>query len=236
VAGLRELVAILPADDQALLDRLRRCLGSADPVVRATVLDVLAELRTADAGPFAAALSDADHRVRLRAVGGLVGTGAIRLVAGAAGDRSREVRVAVADGLAALAAELTGTGPADARDTLERLAGDPDVLVRAAAFKAAGALGCPRPLDTLAARALNRTAGEAWQVRVGAAQALAAAGPSVAVTPLAAAMSDPHADVRKAAAVALARMRAAPAAAAALDAAARDGDADVRAYARVPRR
>jgi HEAT repeat protein len=211
-------------------------------VVRSAVLDVLTELRTADAGPFAAALSDADHRVRLRAVGGLVATGAVRLVAGAAADRSREVRVAVADGLAALAAELTGpgtgTGPADAREALERLAGDPDILVRAAAFKAAGALGCPPPLDTLAARALNRTAeaGEAWQVRVGAAQALAAASPRVAVAPLVAAMSDPHADVRKAAAVALAPMRAVPVAAAALDAAARDGDADVRAYARASRR
>jgi len=262
VAGLRELVAILPADDQALLDGLRLRLGSPDPVVRSAVLDVLAEMRNADAGPFAAALSDADHRVRLRTIGGLVTTGAARLVAEAAADRSREVRVAVADGLAALAAELTGTGPADAREALKRLAGDPDVLVRAAAFKAAAALGCPPPLDTLAARVLNRTAGadkagadkagadkagagatgagqasagEAWEVRVGAAQALAAASPSVAVTPLVAAMSDPHANVRKAAVIALAPMRADPAAAAALDAAARDDDADVRAYARLDR-
>jgi HEAT repeat protein len=105
-------------------------------------------MRVADAGPFAAALSDADHRVRLRAVSGLVSTGEARLVAGAAADRSRKVRVAVADGLAALAAELTETGHADAGGALERLAGDPDVLVRAAAFKAAGALGGPAPLDT----------------------------------------------------------------------------------------
>ena len=79
-------------------------------------------MRVADAGPFAAALSDADHRVRLRAVSGLVSTVEARLVAGAAADRSREVRVAVADGLAALAAELTETGHADARGALERLA------------------------------------------------------------------------------------------------------------------
>jgi succinate dehydrogenase/fumarate reductase flavoprotein subunit/HEAT repeat protein len=261
VAGLRELVAILPADDGALLDSLRRGLGSPDPVVRSAVLDLLREMRVADAGPFAAALSDADHRVRLRAIGGLVATGSARLVAGASADRSREVRVAVADALAALAAELTGTGTgaADAREALERLAGDPDVLVRAAAFKAAGALGCPHPLDTLAARVLNRTAAadgtgtdgagtdgagtdgaaeafEAWEVRVGAAQALAAASPGVAVTPLVAAMSDPHANVRKAAVTALAPMRADPAAAAALNAAADDGDADVRAYARASRR
>ena len=154
VAGLRELVAILPADDEALLDSLRRRLGSPDPVVRSAVLDLLREMRAADAGPFAAALSDADYRVRLRAVSGLVSTGEARLVAGAAADRSREVRVAVADGLAVLAAELTETGPADVRAAVQRLAGDPDVLVRAAAFKAAGALGCPSPLDTLAARVL----------------------------------------------------------------------------------
>ena len=144
----------------------------------------------------AAALSDADHRVRLRAVSGLVSTGAARLVAGAAADRSREVRIAVADGLAALAAELTETGPADAREALERLAGDPDVLVRAAAFKAAGALGCPPPLDTLAVRVLRRTAA-AWEDRAGAAQALAPmhAYPA-AVEALHAAASDSDAEVR----------------------------------------
>jgi len=231
VAGLRELVAILPADDEALLDDLRRRLGSPDPVVRSAVLDLLREMRAADAGPFAAALSDADYRVRLRAVSGLVSTGEACLVAGAAADRSREVRVAVADGLAVLAAELTETGPADVRAAVERLAGDPDVLVRAAAFKAAGALGCPSPLDTLAARVLRRAAA-AWEVRAGAAQALAAASPVVAVGPLVAAVSDPHANVRKAAVTALAPMRAYPGAMEALHAAASDGDADVRAYAR----
>jgi hypothetical protein len=101
VAGLRELVAILSGDDQPLLDSLRLRLDSPDPVVRSAVLDVLRELHTADAGPFAAALSDADHRVRLRAIAGLVAARAAGLVAGAAADRSREVRVAVAAGLAA---------------------------------------------------------------------------------------------------------------------------------------
>jgi succinate dehydrogenase/fumarate reductase flavoprotein subunit/HEAT repeat protein len=231
VAGLRELVAILPADDEALLDSLRLRLGSPDPVVRSAVLDLLREMRVAEVGPFAAALSDADHRVRLRAVSGLVFTRQARLVAAAAADRSREVRVAVADGLAALAAELAETGPADGREALERLAHDPDVLVQAAAFKAAGALGCPPPLDILAARMLRRTAA-AWEVRAGAARALAAASPVVAVGPLVAAVSDPHANVRKAAVTALAPMRAYPGAVEALHAAACDGDADVRAYAR----
>jgi succinate dehydrogenase/fumarate reductase flavoprotein subunit/HEAT repeat protein len=244
VAGLRELVAILPAGDEPLLASLRFRLDSPDPVVRSAVLEVLRELRTGDAGPFAAALSDADHRVRLRAITGLVAAGEPRLVAGAAADRSREVRVGVADGLAALAAELTETGQADARAALERLAGDSDALVRAAAFKAAGALGCPPPLDALAAGVLGagvlaagvlgRTAAAegSWEVRAGAAQALAAASPGVAVGPLVTAVSDPHANVRKAAVTALAPMYAHPAAAAALHAAASDSDADVRAYAR----
>jgi HEAT repeat protein len=72
----------------------------------------------------------------------------------------------------------------------------------------------------------------AWQARAGAAQALAAALPDVAVPPLAGALRDPHADVRKAAVIALAPMSGHPAAAAALRAAADDSDADVRAYAR----
>jgi uncharacterized protein (DUF849 family) len=53
-----------------------------------------------------------------------------------------------------------------------------------------------------------------------------------AVGPLVAAVSDPHANVRKAAVTALAPMRAYPEAAEALHTAASDGDADVRAYAR----
>ena len=123
---------------------------------------------------------------------------------------------------------------ADLRRALELLAGDRDPLVRAAAFKAAGAVGCPPPLDTIAARALatGPDGDAAWQARAGAAQALAAARPQLAVEPLATAAVDPHPEVRKAAVMALASMRAHPAAAAALRVAATDGDADVRAYAR----
>jgi HEAT repeat protein len=72
----------------------------------------------------------------------------------------------------------------------------------------------------------------AWQARAGAAQALAASPPDVAVPPLASALRDPHADVRKAAVIALAPMSGHPAAAEALRAAVDDSDADVRAYAR----
>jgi HEAT repeat protein len=222
-AGLRELVAVLPRDDNPLLDALSGRLGSPDPVVRSAMLDVLAQLRTDDPAPFASALSDPDHRVRLRAVRGLASVGQDRLIAEAAGDGSREVRVAVAEGLASLPA-----GPV-VTDAVGRLADDRDPLVQAAAFKAAGALGCPPPLDVLAAGAITAAA---WQVRAGAAQALAAAGPDAAVPPLTAALSDPHADVRKAAVIALTQMEASPAVVAALRTAAADPDADVRAYAR----
>jgi HEAT repeat protein len=268
-AGLRELVALLPAQDEELLAALRAALASPDPVVRCAILDVLRELR-AGAGPiFAAAMADPDHRVRLCAVKGLVSTGETNLVAGASVDRSREVRVAVAEGLAILGAthaegripEIAwqagpdGTGDPsqaespipegdlragtdeDLRRALELLADDRDPLVRAAAFKAAGAVGCPPPLDAIAARALaaGPDADSAWQARAGAAHALAAAPPQLAVAPLASAAADPHPEVRKAAVMALAAMRAHPAAAVALQvvaAADGDADADVRAYAR----
>jgi succinate dehydrogenase/fumarate reductase flavoprotein subunit/HEAT repeat protein len=239
-AGLRELVALLPASDEELQEALRAALASPDPVVRSAILDVLREIRAGDGPVFAAAVADADHRVRLSAVRGLVAAGETGLVAGAAEDHSREVRVAVAEGLALLgASSAADTIPeseaaGDLRRALELLAGDRDPLVRAAAFKAAGAVGCPPPLDAIAARALAQgpTVDATWQARVGAAVALAAARPQLAVEPLVSAAADPHPEVRKAAVMALASMRAHPAAAAALRLAAADGDADVRAYAR----
>ncbi|HEY9242425.1 MAG TPA: HEAT repeat domain-containing protein, partial [Streptosporangiaceae bacterium] len=72
----------------------------------------------------------------------------------------------------------------------------------------------------------------AWQVRVGAAQALAAAGPQLALASLGGATADPHADVRKAAVISLAAQAGLPAAREILHAALADTDADVRAYAR----
>ncbi|ETK36086.1 HEAT repeat domain-containing protein [Microbispora sp. ATCC PTA-5024] len=99
--------------------------------------------------------------------------------------------------------------------------------MRAAALEAAGAAG--RALDATAVLALRDPA---WQVRVGAARGLASADPSVAAGPLAAALGDPHIDVRKAAVLALSCWARRPDVAWALDAARRDSDADVRAYAR----
>ena len=243
VAGLRELVEVLPAGDASLLAALRGRLDSPDPAVRAGLLDVLVELRAGDPAPFAAALSDPDHRVRLRAVRGLTATGQAGRLAGAVTDASREVRIAVASALGRV-----GAGHGDglgAVGALTALAADPDPLVRAAAFKAAAPLGCPPPLDALAAAALTATpladgAAEPWEVRAGAAQALAAASPELAVPALADAAADPHADVRKAAVIALAGFRDRPdlaealqsSVSAAIESATADPDADVRAYAR----
>jgi succinate dehydrogenase/fumarate reductase flavoprotein subunit/HEAT repeat protein len=221
VTGLRELVEVLPPGD-ALKAALTGALDNPDAVVRSAVLDVLRQLRLADPGTFTRALADPDRRVRLEAVHGLVSLTDAVAVAGAAGDASREVRIAVAEGLGTVGGEAAPTA-------LRTLAADGDPLVRAAAFAAAGQAGCPPPLDGLAVAAL---ADEAWQVRVGAAQALAAAGPAVALGPLTGAVADPHADVRKAAVIGLAAHARDPRAQDALRAALGDGDADVRAYAR----
>jgi len=73
----------------------------------------------------------------------------------------------------------------------------------------------------------------AWQIREGAARALAGAVPTVAVPTLARLLTDQHLDVRKAAVLTLTRWAAdEPAAREALELALEDGDADVRAYAR----
>jgi succinate dehydrogenase/fumarate reductase flavoprotein subunit/HEAT repeat protein len=247
VTGLRELVGVLPSRDALeaapleaapleaapleaapLEAALTGALDSPDAVVRAAILDVLRQLRLADPVTFTAALADTDRRVRLEAVRGLVSLTEAAAVASAATDPSREVRITAAQGLGILA---TTQPPARAvvAEGLRRLAEDEDVLVRAAAFAAAGKAGCPAPLDTLAAGALTD---EAWQVRVGAAESLAAAGPVVALGPLTSATTDPHADVRKAAVIALAAHAHHPEAGQALRQALDDPDADVRAHAR----
>ena len=72
-----------------------------------------------------------------------------------------------------------------------------------------------------------------WQVRSGAATALGAAAPELAVPALAEALSDAFADVRKAAVRALRRHDGRPGVTEALASVAGDADADVRAYARL---
>ncbi|MFF8725639.1 fumarate reductase/succinate dehydrogenase flavoprotein subunit [Streptomyces sp. NPDC015171] len=227
-ASLRELVETLPPEP-ALGAALTRALAQADPVVRAAALDVLRALRLGEAGVFAAALADSEIAVRTEAVRALVSVDAVRPLAGAADDPSREVRVTVAKALATV-----GSAPLAAPDrelltaALDRLTEDGDPLVRGAALGALSAVGCPPPL---AGRAVAALSDPAWQVRSGAATALSAATAGPAVAALAKALADPNADVRKAAVLALRRHLASPEARAALATATADPDADVRAYA-----
>ncbi|WP_418960309.1 fumarate reductase/succinate dehydrogenase flavoprotein subunit [Streptomyces tritici] len=224
-ASLRELAETL-TPDPVLRDRLVAALSEADPVARAVALDLLRGLRAGDADLFAASLTDADIAVRIAAVRALVSVDAAEELARAARtEPSREVRVAIAKGLAGTG---PGTDPEVLRAALAHLIADPDALVRGAAYEALGATGCPAPLAGRAAAALTDSA---WQVRAGAATALSAADPAVAVPALARALADPNADVRKAAVLALTRHRAGEDVREALTRATADSDADVRAYA-----
>jgi HEAT repeat protein len=132
------------------------------------------------------------------------------------------VRIAVANGLGTLRAGI---------ESVRALTRDPDPLVRAAALAALGSVGWE---DADVATVEDALAASAWQIRQGAARALAGAPSSeIAVLPLSRALTDPHLDVRKAAVLSLTRWAeseygAREALAGALD----DGDADVRAYAR----
>ncbi|MFF9776899.1 HEAT repeat domain-containing protein [Streptomyces sp. NPDC013978] len=201
-ASLRELVETLPPD-AALRDGLAAALTEPDPVVRAAALDVLRALVSVDA--------------------------ATELAHAAPIDPSREVRVTLAKALATVSADRTASSPPAAVLTaLTTLTTDPDALVRAAAYGALGTVGCPPPL---ASQAVTALADPAWQVRAGAATALSTATTAVAVPALAEALSDPNADVRKAAVLSLTHHTPDESARTALTTATKDPDADVRAYA-----
>ncbi|MFF4210759.1 fumarate reductase/succinate dehydrogenase flavoprotein subunit [Streptomyces sp. NPDC001796] len=231
-ASLRELVETLPPEP-TLRDGLACAVSEPDAVVRAAALDVLRALRLGDAELFTGALADSDTAVRIEAVRALVSVDAVApLVRAATTDPSREVRVTLAKALGTMGAGGSGggdsAGPDGVLPALTTLTDDPDALVRAAAYGALAAVGCPPPL---ADRATDALSDPAWQVRAGAAAALTAADPEVAVPALAKALADPNADVRKAAVLALTRHTRTEDARAALATATTDSDADVRAYA-----
>ncbi|MGW4530130.1 fumarate reductase/succinate dehydrogenase flavoprotein subunit [Nocardia sp. NPDC004340] len=215
VAGLRELAEILPT-----ATGLAEHADSADPFVRAAVVDLLRSLRAGTAELFGKASVDADHRVRIQAVHALVSLDDWPALTAAAHDDNREVRIAAARGLATI-----GQGGAD---TVRALALDRDPLVRAAAFTALARLGGDADTAILTA-ALGDSA---WQIREGAARGLAGVGPEHAVTALNAALTDIHPDIRKAAVLTLSVWPESEAARVALETAHADSDADVRAYAR----
>ncbi|OBK71898.1 fumarate reductase/succinate dehydrogenase flavoprotein subunit [Mycobacterium sp. 1274761.0] len=215
--GIRELVEVLP-DPVAL----RPHVDSGDPVVRGTVVYVLSSRRVGERDQYRRSLTDDDHRVRIEAVRALVSVDDVDGVATAYRDANREVRIAIANGLGTLRAGA---------QTVRALMVDDDPLVRAAALAAIGLIGWDDADVSTVEQAL---AASAWQIRQGAARALAGApSPSAAVPPLSRALSDPHLDVRKAAVLSLTRWADSEAAAReALTGALDDGDADVRAYAR----
>jgi succinate dehydrogenase/fumarate reductase flavoprotein subunit/HEAT repeat protein len=214
--GVRELVEVLP-DPQAA----RQYLASPDPVVRSVSVYLLAARRVGDADIFRNALGDVDHRVRIEAVRALVSIDDADGVAAATGDGNREVRIVIANGLAALRA---------GHRAVRELVADHDPLVRASALAALGQLGCGEADFAAVEQALRAPA---WQVREGAARALAGSPAEHAVPRLSQTLDDEHLDVRKAAVLSLSRWAVADDAARdALRVALKDDDADVRAYAR----
>lgn len=217
--GIRELVEVLPEPEKA-----REYLDSADRVVRAAALYVLAARRAGDGAHYRRALADVDHRVRIEAVRALVSVDDVQGVVDAADDENREVRIAAAAGLATLAAVA-----APASRAVRGLVADTDPLVRAAGLAALGEIGCGQDDYAAVKQALRAPA---WQVREGAARALAGAAADFALPQLSEALSDAHLDVRKAAVLSLTRWAAEPDARDALGIALKDSDADVRAYAR----
>ncbi|MEU4078342.1 fumarate reductase/succinate dehydrogenase flavoprotein subunit [Streptomyces venezuelae] len=218
-AALRELVEVLPAGPE-LGAGLREALAVPDAAVRSAALDVLRALRLGDAALYAGVLDDTAVEVRVQAVRALVSVDAVTALSAAAADPAREVRVAVARGLAAVRRpEPEPLGP---------LLDDSDPLVRGAALAALAGTGCP---PGWSARAEDALGDPAWQVRAGAATALGAVAADLAVPPLAKALDDPNPDVRKAAVLSLLVHRADPSARTALAGASADPDADVRAYA-----
>ncbi len=215
LAGLRELVEILPATT-GLADHA----DSADPQVRAGVVDLLRALRSGSADLFGKAVTDTDHHVRIEGVRALVSVDDWNTLTTAAHDENREVRIAAALGLATI-----GQGGAE---TVRALTVDRDPLVRAAALSALARLGGPQDAPALTAA----LADSAWQVREGAVRGWAGLGPDLAANPLRGALDDPHPDVRKAAVLTLGTWPRDEGARTALQRAVTDSDADVRAYAR----
>ncbi len=220
---LTELLEVLvpgPEFDAAL----RACVTAPEPAVRSAAIEALWRHRRTDAAELVQWLADSNAAVRRTVVGGLTSVDALDELALAAADDDEDVRIGVAKGVAAV-------GDPRGAVTLLALAADPRPLVRAAALSSLAGTGCDEHAAATAAASMTHPA---WQVRQGAAIALAAADPELAAAPLLTAVSDPNLDVRKAAVRALAeRIAERRDITTALHAALDDPDADVRAFARI---
>lgn len=203
------------------LDALRlAAAGGRDALVRRAAADQLDSLAEAARTLYAQGLADGEPQVRAQAVLSLIVLRSAGGVRDAADDPAREVRVAVAEGLARL-------GSADG---LEHLLADHDPVVRLAALDAAASLGLPAVLVPRAALSLTHAG---WQVRERAVRTLAASSAEQAVGHLVRALRDPVVDVRRSAVRALERWADRhPRALAALTDALSDSDPGVRTQAR----
>ncbi|MGP4001627.1 fumarate reductase/succinate dehydrogenase flavoprotein subunit [Streptomyces sp. 8N706] len=225
----------------------------ADPDIEVRIETVRALVSVDAVDALALAAADPSREVRVAAAKGF-GATAVTAAASAPVSESAKPRPGAAEGIAHTAqphgdgaqaggAPQAATSHADdsnatepprgnghdtALATLESLVHDPDVLVRAAAFEALAATGCPPRLATPAVAALDDPA---WQVRKGAATGLSVADADVAVPALATTLKDPHADVRKAAVLSLLPRADREDVRTALSTVVTDPDADVRAYA-----
>ncbi|MBW8486057.1 HEAT repeat domain-containing protein [Actinomadura parmotrematis] len=188
IAALRDLPDVYLGDDGVRALLLASTAGR-DETVRTAAAGLLTGLAADAAELYEQGLQDGEPYVRVQAVLALVALNAFGGVAEAADDTSREVRVAVAEGLARLAR------PAGL-PVLEHLLADHDPVVRMAALDAAASLGVPPELE---GRVVTATAHASWQVRRRAVIALAEADPEVAVRPLIRALRDRIVDVRRSA-------------------------------------
>jgi len=194
-AALRDLPEIYLGDDGIQALRLAAARGS-DPGVRTTAAEMLALLIAGAREQYAEGLIEGEPQLRVQAVLGLVALRAVSDVSEGADDPSRDVRVAVAEGLGRLGA------PAEALTALEQLLADHDPVVRMAALDSAAALGLPEPLP---GRVITAIAHSSWQVRKRAVLALGSGDPEIAVNPLVHALRDRIVDVRRAAVQSLER-------------------------------
>ena len=202
---------------------LRTAARSSDPVVRKAAISALCFHHVARADDFSTWSNDPDPEVRCETAVALGHYGYLDRLARLAGDSDARVRRTVAT-------VIGRTRMTAGSDLLADLAADQEPTVRAAALSGMARTGVPpvaRQLVVVAVRS------PWWQVRAAAAEALSADDAAVAIPALSFAAKDDVLEVRRVAVRAIAtRFTRFDAGRAALVEALKDGDQEVRAYAR----